>query len=167
MPPLDDLDRRILAQLQADASISNLELAARVHASAATCLRRVRLLVEHGVIERQVAILSPQAVGPSLTAIVEVSLDAQNAERLDGFEALMLAEPAVSQCYRVSPGPDFVLIIIVPDMPSYQALAHRLFTAQTHVRNLRVFFSIRRGKFDTRVPSALLTTGQGEPGAGL
>lgn len=150
--PIDDLDRRILAELQADSSISNLELASRVHASAATSLRRVRELVERGVIERRVAIVSPQALGASLSAIVEVTLDAQNTERLDGFESLVLAEPAVTQCYRVSPGPDFVLIIIVPDMPHYQALAHRLFTAQSHVRNLRVFFSLQRSKFDTRVP---------------
>jgi Lrp/AsnC family transcriptional regulator, leucine-responsive regulatory protein len=149
---LDLVDLRILAQLQADASLTNLELAQRVHASAATCLRRVRRLTETGVIERQVAIVSPTALGSTVTAIVEITLDAQNAERLDSFEALLASEPVITQCYRVSPGPDFVLIITVSDMPAYHALAHRLFTAQFHVRNVRSFFSMKRSKFDTRVP---------------
>lgn len=149
---LDELDLRILDVLQVDAALSNVDLAQRVHASEATCLRRVRALVEHGVIEKRVAIVSPQALGNSLTAIVEVTLNEQHAERLDAFEALLVKEAAVSQCYRVSPGPDFVLILIVSDMPGYHALAQRLFTAQHHVRQLRVYFSIKRGKFETRVP---------------
>ncbi|MCZ8099180.1 MAG: Lrp/AsnC family transcriptional regulator, partial [Burkholderiales bacterium] len=107
---LDDLDRRILALLQDDASLSHVALAARVHASAPTCLRRVRRLVERGVIERRVAIVAPDALGPSLTAIVEVTLDRQASELLDAFQARAVAEPAVQQCYRVSPGPDFVLV---------------------------------------------------------
>jgi Lrp/AsnC family transcriptional regulator, leucine-responsive regulatory protein len=150
---LDDLDLRILEILQADAALSNVELAQRVHASQATCLRRVRTLIEQGVIEKQVAIVSPLALGQTLTAIVEVTLDAQNAERLDGFEALLLGEAAIIQCYRVSPGPDFVLIVMVKDMPAYHSFAQRLFTAQNHVRQLRVYFSVKRAKFDTRIPN--------------
>ncbi len=156
---LDALDHRILAQLQADSSLTNLELAERVHASAATCMRRVRRLVQTGVIERQVAVIAPGALGPSLSAIVEITLDAQNAERLDGFEALIASEAAVTQCYRVSPGPDFILVIMVTDMPAYHALAHRLFTAQSHVRNVRTFFSIKRSKFDTRIPGLSMLAG--------
>jgi Lrp/AsnC family transcriptional regulator, leucine-responsive regulatory protein len=94
-------------------------------------------------------------LGVHLCAVVEISLDAQNAERLDGFEALIADEPAVTQCYRVSPGPDFILIIMVADMPAYHALAHRLFTAQTHVRNVRSFFAIHRSKFETQVPNTV------------
>ena len=152
--PLDDLDRRILAVMQLDASLTQAALAARVHASPATCLRRVRRLVEAGVIERQVAIVSPQALGGVLTAILEVSLERQAAEMLDAFEARVAAEPAVQQCYRVSPGPDFVLIVQVRDMPAYQALAARLLTSDAQVRNVRTFFAIRRGKFDTQLPVA-------------
>jgi Lrp/AsnC family leucine-responsive transcriptional regulator len=150
--PLDDLDRRILQQLQSDASLTNHALAAKVHASPPTCLRRVRRLVELGVIERQVAILSPAKVGAGLTAFVEITLDNQAAERLAEFEALAGAEEAVLQCYRVSPGPDFVLVLQVPDMPAYHALVHRLFTAEANVRNVRSFFSVHRSKFVTRLP---------------
>jgi len=148
---LDDLDRRILAVLQNDATLTNQELAARVHVSAPTCLRRVRRLMEEGVIEKQVAIVSPERVGAGLTAIVEVTLDVQAAERLVEFEEVMAGEPAVTQCYRVSTGPDFVLVAQVADMAAYHALVHRAFTAQGNVRNVRSFFSVHRSKFDTRV----------------
>ncbi|AZY50595.1 Lrp/AsnC family transcriptional regulator [Bordetella avium] len=150
-PELDELDRRILEQLQHDSAITNQDLALRVHASPPTCLRRVRRLTEAGVITRQVALLDAQKLGSSLTAIVEITLDVQAAERLDEFEQWMLAEPAVLQCYRVSPGPDFVVIVQVRDMPAYHALAHRAFTAHANVRNVRTFFSIHRAKFETRI----------------
>lgn len=148
---LDELDRRILNALQADASRTNSELAASVHASAPTCLRRVKRLIDAGVIERQVAIIAPEKVGAALTAIVEITLDNQAAERMVEFEALVAGETAVLQCYRVSPGPDFVLVVQVADMPAYHALAHRLFASHANVRNVRSFFSIHRSKFETRI----------------
>lgn len=151
LPELDDLDRRILEQLQEDCSLTNQDLALRVHASPPTCLRRVRRLVDEGVIDRQVAILAPEKLGSTLTAIVEITLDVQAAERLDEFEQSLQAESAVLQCYRVSPGPDFVVIAQVRDMPAYHALAHRAFTAQANVRNVRTFFSVHRAKFETRI----------------
>ena len=148
---LDELDRRILNAMQEDASRTNNELAALVHASPPTCLRRVKRLADAGVIERQVALLAADKVGAGLTAIVEITLDHQAAERMDAFEALAAREAAVMQCYRVSPGPDFVLVVQVADMPAYHALAHRLFAAHANVRNVRSFFSIHRSKFETRI----------------
>lgn len=148
---LDDLDRRILNALQEDASVTNIELAALVHASAPTCLRRVKRLIDSGVIERQVALVAPDKVGAALTAIVEITLDHQGAEKLAEFEVLVAQDVAVLQCYRVSPGPDFVLLVQVADMPAYHALAHRLFAVHANVRNVRSFFSIHRSKFETRI----------------
>lgn len=150
-PLLDELDRRILNTLQADASHTNAELAELVHVSPPTCLRRVKQLTDSGVIERQVAIVDPAKVGARLTAIIEITLDVQAAERLDEFESLVAQDAAVLQCYRVSPGPDFVLIVQVADMPAYHALAHRLFTAHANVRNVKAYFSTHRSKFDTRI----------------
>lgn len=150
-PLLDELDRRILNTLQADASHTNAELAELVHVSPPTCLRRVKQLTDSGVIERQVAIVDPAKVGARLTAIIEITLDVQAAERLDEFESLVAQDAAVLQCYRVSPGPDFVLIVQVADMPAYHALAHRLFTAHANVRNVKAYFSTHRAKFDTRI----------------
>lgn len=148
---LDELDRRILNALQEDASRTNNELAELVHASPPTCLRRVKRLVDAGIIQRQVALLAADKIGAGLTAIVEVTLDHQAAERMDEFEALAAREAAVMQCYRVSPGPDFVIVVQVADMPAYHALAHRLFASHANVRNVRSFFSIHRSKFETRI----------------
>jgi len=148
---LDELDRRILSVLQENAALTNIELAAAVHASPPTCLRRVKRLQEEGVIERQVALIAPQKLGPALTAIVEITLDHQAVEKLEEFEALVAQDAAVLQCYRVSPGPDFVLVVQVSDMPAYHALAHRLFATHANVRNVRSFFSIHRSKFETRI----------------
>lgn len=153
---LDDLDRRILHALQIEASQTNQQLAATVHASPPTCLRRVRRLVEEGVIARQVALLDPERLPAALTAIVEITLDRQGDEEQRAFEELVAQEPAVQQCYRVSPGPDFVLMVLVADMPAYHALAHRLFASQKNVRNVRSYFSIRRSKFETAVPVELV-----------
>lgn len=152
---LDDIDLRLLGQLQEDASPSNQALAELASISAPTCLRRVKRLHAAGLIERQVALLHidklAATLGHGLTAIVEISLDRQGVEQLEAFEARVVAEPAVQQCYRVSPGPDFVLITHVADMPSHLALAQRLFTTDANVRNVKAFFSIRRAKFEPKV----------------
>ena len=148
----DAADLRILDILQSDASLSNQDLAAAVHTSAATCLRRVKRLTDAGVIERRVAILSTRAIGAALTAFAEVSLDAQGVEHLQAFEARAIAEAAVQQCYRVAPGPDLILVLQLPDMAAYHALVQRLFTQDANVRNVKTFFSVHRAKYETRVP---------------
>lgn len=148
---LDELDRRILEQLQHDASLTNQALAQQVHASPPTCLRRVRRLTKLGIISKQVAILDATKIGNTLTAIIEVTLDVQSAERLQLFEESIQIESAILQCYRVSTGPDFVLIAQVIDMPAYHSLVQRTLTAEANVRNVRTFFSVHRSKFDTRI----------------
>jgi Lrp/AsnC family leucine-responsive transcriptional regulator len=149
---LDDTDRRLLRLLQQDSALTNQELAARAHVSPATALRRVRRLVDAGVIERQMAILSSDAIGAGLTAILEVTLDVQSAEALAAFEGAATAEAAVQQCYRVASGPDFILIVFVPDMPAYHAFVHRALTAEANVRNVRSFFAVKRSKFAPVLP---------------
>ena len=119
---LDATDLRILDQLQTDASLTNQALAERIHSSPATCLRRVKRLVDAGVIERRIALLSPERLGAG-----------------------------VQQCYRVSPGPDFMLVLQVADMAAYHALVQRLFTEDANVRNVKAFFSVFRAKFEPRI----------------
>jgi len=127
---LDATDWKILDALQTDASLTNQALAERVHVSPATCLRRVKALVDAGVIERRVALLSSERLGRGLTAIVEVALDRQGAEALAAFEARAVVDGAVRQC---------------------DALVERLFTNDANVRNVKTFFSVRRAKFETRI----------------
>ena len=156
---IDQADLAILAQLQEDSALSNLELAKKVHISPATCLRRVKRLRDAGLIEREMAVLSPErmaaTLGHGLEAVVEVSLDRQGAELLDAFEARAVADEAVQQCWRVSPGPDFVLVVHTRDMPGYLALSQRLYAGDANVRNVKAFFATKRAKFDTKVPLAL------------
>ncbi len=153
---LDDTDLYLLDALQTDASESNLALADRLGVSPATCLRRTKRLEDAGLIERRMAVLHPQrmaqAIGHGLGAVVEVTLERQDETTLAAFEARAVAEPSVQQCYRVSPGPDFVLITHSTDMPAHLALAQRLFTADSSVRHVKTFFSLRRAKFHPRLP---------------
>ncbi len=148
---LDQIDLELLNALQHDASLSNVALAERVHVSPPTCLRRIKRLAEGGWIERQVAILSRDKLGHGLQALVEVTLDRQDTQQLDAFEARAVADDAVQQCWRVSPGPDFVLVIHAPDMNAYLAVTQRLFTQDANVRNVKAFFATKRAKFGTQI----------------
>lgn len=156
---IDSIDTQLLDRLQNDASLSNQALAGLVHISPPTCLRRVKRLRDTGLIEREIAVLSvdklASVAGHGLCAIVEVTLDRQDQGALEAFEKRVALDDAVQQCYRVSPGPDFCLVIHAAHMPDYLALAQRLFTADANVRNVKTFFSIKRSKFGARVPLPL------------
>jgi Lrp/AsnC family leucine-responsive transcriptional regulator len=147
---LDAVDLRLLGLLQDDASRSNQALAEAAHVSPATALRRVRRLVEAGIIERQVAIVAPAKVG-GLSVIAEITLDRQGAEHVGlrgprggrGRGAAVL--PRLARA-------GLVLVLWLPDMAAYHALVQRLFTQDANVRNVKAFFSVKRGKFDLRLP---------------
>ena len=152
---IDATDVKLLDTLQTDASLSNQALAELVHISPPTCLRRVKRLKDAGLIEREIALLNPDKLahitGHGVTAIVEISLDNQGDQYLSAFEQRVSSDAAIQQCYRVSPGPDFVLIVHVLDMPAYLALSQRLFTGDANVRNVKAFFSVKRSKFKPKV----------------
>ena len=165
MIPVDETDLRLLDLLQDDAGLSNQDLATAANVSPATALRRVRRLTQSGVIERRIALLSAEKLGAGLQALVEVQLDRQGAEHLDAFEGLAVADAAVQQCWRVSTGPDFVLVLWVADMPAYNALVQRLFTQQANVRNVKTFFALKRAKFSPRIDLHSTQASAGPPQA--
>jgi Lrp/AsnC family transcriptional regulator, leucine-responsive regulatory protein len=152
---IDETDIALLESLQSDSSLSNQAVAEGLKISPATCLRRIKRLRDAGLIEREVALLNPDKIaallGYGLTAMVEISLERQGNEHLDAFESRVNHEGAVQQCYRVSPGPDFMLVVHVANMPGYLALAQRLFTDDANVRNVKAFFSVKRSKFKPKV----------------
>ncbi len=156
---IDDADLRLLDLLQTDASRSNQSLAELAHLSPPTSLRRVKRLRQMGLIEREVALLSPDRLAPllghGLTALVEITLERQGAEHQAAFEDRVMPVAEVQQCYRVSPGPDFMLVVHCTDMPAYLALTQRLFTSDANVRNIKAFFSLRRSKFEPRIALGL------------
>lgn len=153
---IDAVDTHILKLLQNDASLTNQALAKLVHISPPTCLRRIKRMRLAGIIERHLAILNPEKLstiaGRALTAIVEVTLDRQDAATWEQFESTAIQEPMVQQCYRVSPGPDFILVIHAAQMSNYLELTGRLFTSNTNVRNVKALFSIKRSKFGAELP---------------
>ena len=153
---LDTIDLQLLDSLQHDASLSNVALAEKVNVSPPTCLRRVKRLMEEGWIERQIAVLNADQLGATfghgLTVLVEVSLDKQGSEHLDAFEARAVTLDAVQQCWRVSPGPDFMLVVQAADMPHYLNISQALFTQDANVRNVKAFFATKRAKFSSTWP---------------
>ena len=148
---IDDTDLQLMALLQQDASRSNQALAKQVKVSAPTCLRRIKRLQDSGLIEAQMAVLNPekmaQHIGHGLQVLVEVSLERQGEHALQAFAALACKQAEVQQCYQVSPGPDFVLIAQVPDMPAYHAFSQRLLTEDANVRHVKAYFSVKRHTF--------------------
>ena len=152
---LDELDWRLLDLLQADASLTNHALAAAALCSPATALRRVKRLRDGGVIERITALVAPTAGGQGLSVICEVALDRQGAEHQAAFEARVVAHPAVQQCWQVSPGPDFVLVVWAPSMAAFSALTQVLFTQDANVRNVKSYFALKRSKFAPSIPKPL------------
>lgn len=153
---IDETDKAILKILQTQGDITNAHLATLVQTSPATTLRRVNRLKAEGIIHHTVAILDADrlklSTGAGLEVIVEITLADQSAAMLDMFEQLACDHSHVQQCYRTSPGPDFVLLITVQDMPQYHAITQSLFTNQANVRNVKAFFSVKRAKFETVLP---------------
>jgi len=152
---LDLVDLKLLNLLQTDASLSNVALSEMVNVSPPTCLRRVKRLSEGGWIERQIAVLSPdrlgQTLGHGLTALVEITLDKQGSEQLEAFESHAVNHVSVQQCWRVSPGPDFILVVQAWDMPHYLRISQEPFTENANVRNVKAFFATKRAKFGTQI----------------
>jgi Lrp/AsnC family leucine-responsive transcriptional regulator len=163
---LDAIDRRLLALLQEDAGVSNERLAQLAHVSAATSLRRVRRLERIGVIARRVALLDLTRIAPVMHVVCEVTLDRQGLEHVERFEARAVSHSSVRQCYRVSPGPDFVLIAGVRDMDEWAEVVHALFTQDANVRNVKAYFAWKRAKFDTSYRVLDLGAGETQEDAG-
>lgn len=148
---MDRIDKKILNLLQKDNRISNQKLAETVGLSAPACLKRVKKLRESGVIMADVSIVSPQVVGHLINVIVEVEMDRDTLDVYDSFNRQMSACPEVTQCYQVTGEVDFVLVVLVPDMQTYEAFARRELASNANLRKFRSLISLRREKFRTAI----------------
>lgn len=148
---MDRIDKKILNLLQKDNRISNQKLAEKVGLSAPACLKRVKKLRESGVIMSDVSIVSPQVVGHLINVIVEVEMDRDTLDVYDSFNRQMSACPEVTQCYQVTGEVDFVLVVLVPDMQTYEAFARRELASNSYLRKFRSLISLRREKFRTAI----------------
>ncbi len=149
---LDRIDIQILNILQEDAGTPLRRLAELVHASAATCQRRIAQLRASGVLVKDVALVDRVRVGRPLTAFVTVQLEQQNTALLKMFEALMREQPDVMACYEVAGEFDFMLVVTAVSMEEFQAFTRRLFTSNNNVSNYKSLLAMNCSKFETRVP---------------
>lgn len=149
---LDRLDIQILNALQEDATVPLRKLAEHVHASVATCQRRIAQLKSEGYLLKQVGIVDRNLVGRPLTVFVSVEMEKQNDALLRAFELKMLGEGEVMACYEVSGEFDFLLIVNSSSMESYHAFTRRVFTSMNNVRNFKSNFAMNCSKFETKIP---------------
>jgi DNA-binding Lrp family transcriptional regulator len=138
---LDAIDLKILAELQEDGSITNVELARRVGLSAPPCLRRVRALEEAGIIQGYRALLDPKLLGFEVMCFAMVQLSSQKQTDLAAFQEQILQWPTVRECWTLSGEIDFILKCVAANMPAFQAFVTDL-TALPSVRNVRTALSL-------------------------
>ncbi len=150
-PGLDSVDRHILAELQEDGRMTNVELARRVNLSAPPCLRRVRRLEEAGVIRGYHADVDPVALGWEITFFALVGLESQKQAVLDAFEALATSWAEVRGCHMIRGGGDFLLRLVARDTAHENELTTRL-TGAPHVMRVQTLQTIRTAKDEAGVP---------------
>jgi DNA-binding Lrp family transcriptional regulator len=155
---LDAIDWKILAELQDDGRMTNVELARRVGISAPPCLRRVRALEEAGFIKGYRALLDEKLVGFEVTVFAMVHLASQAEADLAAFEAFVRAEPLVRECWMLSGEIDFILKCVAPNLTTFQGFVARL-TAEPHVRNVKTSLTLRNSKDAPMVPLELRREG--------
>ncbi len=149
---IDPIDRNILSILQEDARISNLDLARRVGLSPSPCLRRVRELERSGLVRRHVTLLDPQALGLGVSVFIQVRLDRQVERSLETFEAAVLIRPEVMECYLMTGDSDYLLRVVVPDVPAFERFLVEHLTRVPGVANLRSSFALKQVKYTTALP---------------
>lgn len=151
---LDDIDRRILRELQNDATLSIADLAGRINLSQTPCWKRIQKLEANGVIERRVAIVNPEALGLGLTVLVAIEAGAHSDDWLRRFTERVAALPEVLDLYRMAGETDYELRVAVPDMKSYDAFYKKLIELAP-LRNVTSRFVMERIKSTTNLPIRL------------
>ena len=141
--PLDSRDRAILAALQSDGSIANAALAARVGLSESTCLRRVKLLEQSGVIERYTAVLNPLKVGLSVGFLVRITLKGQTDRDLGAFEQAVCRVPEVAECYLTTGDSDYMLRVVARSAADFERLHSKVLTKLPGVARVDSSFVLR------------------------
>jgi DNA-binding Lrp family transcriptional regulator len=149
---LDRLDRRILDELQADARISNQELAKRVGLSPAPCWRRLRRLEKEGLITGHVTLLDAAAIGLSITAYAMVSLENHHPESVKQFDQMIAERPEVLECHSMSGTNDYLLRIVAASIGDYEKFMSEHLLQLRAVRSVNTSFVLRTRKQTTRLP---------------
>ena len=152
MVTLDSIDRRLLAELQSEGRVTNVDLARRVGLTAPPCLRRVRALEEAGVIRGYHADLDAPSLGFSITVFAMVSLKSQAEEDLRAFEQHIATLPEVRECHMLNGEIDFILKIVSKDLQSFQEFLTSKLTPAPNVASVKTSLTIRTAKNEPGVP---------------
>jgi DNA-binding Lrp family transcriptional regulator len=149
---LDLTDWRLLALLQQDARITNVELASKVGLSPSPCLNRVRALEEAGYISRYVTLLDPQRVGLKVSVFIQVTLEKQIEPVLEVFEKAIRGRPEVMECYLMTGEADYLLRVVVPDLQALERFILQFLSRVPGVGNIKSSFSLKQVKYQTALP---------------
>jgi DNA-binding Lrp family transcriptional regulator len=149
---MDAKDRKILEALQKNARISNVALSRHAGLSPSPCLARVRALEESGVIERYVALLAPKKLGLTVSVLVQVTLERQIESALEAFEKAIGERPEVMECYLMTGDADYLLRVVVPDVPAFERFIVDFLTRVPGVGNIKSSFALKQVKYQTALP---------------
>ncbi len=149
---LDTIDWKILAILQSDAAIANIDLAERVCLSPSPCSRRVKNLERLGFINRRVTLIDPQRVGLPVTVFVQVTLHHQVKKDLDRFALQVTQWPEVMECYLMTGDFDYLMRVVAPDLQAYQTFLDEKLTAVEGVEHIKSSFSLKPICYKTELP---------------
>jgi Lrp/AsnC family leucine-responsive transcriptional regulator len=149
---LDKIELRILAALQADARLRNVELADQVGLSASPCLRRVKRLQDSGVIRGYATLVDPEAVGLPVSVFIQVTLEKQTEAALEVFERHMAEWPEVMECYLMTGDSDYLLRVVAADLSAYQEFLMQKLTRVDGVASIKSSFALRRIAYRTALP---------------
>ena len=155
---MDPLDHRILERLQHDARISNVDLARAVNLSPSPCLARVRALEADGTIARYVTLLDPKRLGLTVSVIVQVTLEKQVEAALETFEKAVRERPEVMECYLMTGDADYLLRVLVPDVPAFERFILEFLSRVPGVGNIKSSFALKQVKYQTALPLPMQTT---------
>jgi DNA-binding Lrp family transcriptional regulator len=149
---IDDRDRAILRALQEDGRLSNVELAEKVFLSPSACLRRVRLLEQHGLIAGYVMLLDPDACGKPGNAFIHIQLEQQHRQALDAFEAAVAQVAEVMECYLLAGEADYLVRVVYSDAADFERIHSETLTRLPGVVRIQTTFALRAVKKTTKMP---------------
>ena len=149
---LDALDLRILAELQQDCGISNVELARKVHLSPSPCLTRVKALESNGFILRYVALADPKALGLGLNVFISISLKAQTKESLAEFELCIVEHDEVMECYLMTGDSDYLIRVAVADIGALEKFILNNLSPIPGIEKIRSSFALKQVRYKTALP---------------
>jgi len=149
---LDPIDIRILNELQNDSSLSNVELAKRVHLSPSPCLMRVKALKDKGVIRNYVALADPKILGLGLNVFISISLKEQSKEALAQFEQRISEHDEVMECYLMTGDSDYLIRVAVADMGALEKFILEQLTPIPGIEKIRSSFALKQVRYKTALP---------------